>query len=643
MNPNLAEPAVVLDGAISAAEARVKVLLHSDLAWTAVRAVVDEEVVWYVLASRALLEETHAAGTQPLLDVLDRQRHRAEVRGTAGRTRGYTRGRHRIVLDGTEVVGVVPAKEPGVIPGHYRDWLPRFPYRGAGSASSRFLAWPIASAPHHASPGETFLLTVTLSRERRDAPAIDIKLLERETEIELDVDVAAVGLDAPAGWRHTLHVPTSGALPSLDIPLRVRRETAPGPVLIHVAFLHRGIVCGHATCAITIGPASVAAIPGAASPCTIPNADELAADLVVMIRKADGNAATGQYVWSMMSTRAAIDPGPFRLDLGDDARTFARTLMNDIDDTDNTAILDPVLRSIGRKIADRIPPPFWDALRAVADAVAAEGRLPAVLLYSAEEHVPWELALMDPPFAGGPPYLAAQTILGRWLHSQRGTVASSPPSTIPVQDIAVLAPDYGRYGKLPSLDWAVAEAKSIVETYGAIGVMASMEQVRRLVDADVTRGDGSRAEIRIVHFACHGRSDPAQPGDAGLLLGSGRRIPPSVFGASRLGRKFGPLLFLNACQVGAGQRLLAEQAGFAAESLRGGFGAFIAPLWSVDDAQASDVAFRFYEATLRNGVPAGSALREIRSTMSDRAATPIAYVYYGHPRLRLQPATETPA
>jgi CHAT domain-containing protein len=206
-----------------------------------------------------------------------------------------------------------------------------------------------------------------------------------------------------------------------------------------------------------------------------------------------------------------------------------------------------------------------------------------------------------------------------------------------VHDVAVLASEYDESTDLTSLTAALAEAKYMVDAYGAITVEATEDAVRLLLDAKITRNDGSPAEINIVHLACHADSDPTRPGDAGFYLASGRRITPRVFGASKLGSRFGPLLFINACEAGVAQRLLAQTAGFAGVSLRGGFRGFIAPLWSVGDEAASQVAHQFYAAVFGGEIPSvGSVLRDIRrSAMPIHQATPFSYIYYGHPHLRL--------
>ena len=80
-----------------------------------------------------------------------------------------------------------------------------------------------------------------------------------------------------------------------------------------------------------------------------------------------------------------------------------------------------------------------------------------------------------------------------------------------------------------------------------------------------------------------------------------------------------------------------QAAGFPGHFVGVGARGFIAPLWIVDDHQAFELAKRFYHSVLDNDVPVGQALQEERARyQADGPTTPLAYVYYGNPVLRLQ-------
>ena len=127
------------------------------------------------------------------------------------------------------------------------------------------------------------------------------------------------------------------------------------------------------------------------------------------------------------------------------------------------------------------------------------------------------------------------------------------------------------------------------------------------------------------------------PGSDGLILIDGSTLDPIVvLGTPLHGR---PFVFLNACQVAQGDQLLGDQAGLAAAFLSAGASAVIAPLWSIDDQLARQIAARFYERALR-GDPPAEIMRSERAAFLDDPATVsstyMAYQYFGHPGLRLE-------
>jgi CHAT domain-containing protein len=131
-----------------------------------------------------------------------------------------------------------------------------------------------------------------------------------------------------------------------------------------------------------------------------------------------------------------------------------------------------------------------------------------------------------------------------------------------------------------------------------------------------------------------------------LYLDDGTRVLSIGLRSARWARKQRPFLFVNACQVGSAGALLGEWSGFAGNSIHGGFGAFLAPLWSVIDEDAKDFALGFYHSMLaeqktpEETLPtAADVLRRLRGGYKSGTklkATYLAYVFYGHPLLRVR-------
>jgi CHAT domain-containing protein len=111
--------------------------------------------------------------------------------------------------------------------------------------------------------------------------------------------------------------------------------------------------------------------------------------------------------------------------------------------------------------------------------------------------------------------------------------------------------------------------------------------------------------------------------------------PAQVMGVAL---KHRPFVFLNACQVGAGQAVLGDYAGMAASFLYAGASAVIAPLWSVDDKLAHSMALDFYEQALGGSGRPAEILAAYRGAIAGGdgvSGTYLAYQFYGHPLLQL--------
>lgn len=210
--------------------------------------------------------------------------------------------------------------------------------------------------------------------------------------------------------------------------------------------------------------------------------------------------------------------------------------------------------------------------------------------------------------------------------------------------MAAVVGDYAARSGWRKLQQATEEGAQLVQRYQAVQLAADAPQIKKLLSAqlgDLDPGHGAEA----VHFACHGEALQQHALDAAIILADGMRLSPSFFGQSPLGKRSAPFLFMNACQVGKGSELLGSPAGFACMAIKGGFRAFLGPLWSVEDQLARDIALGFYEQAFgdeaRAPRPVAEVLREMRARFADtepNSLTRLAYVFHGHPGLTLRRA-----
>src|SRR5439155_11701406 len=121
-------------------------------------------------------------------------------------------------------------------------------------------------------------------------------------------------------------------------------------------------------------------------------------------------------------------------------------------------------------------------------------------------------------------------------------------------------------------------------------------------------------DATVLHFICHGVSDPSDQGMQKILADAEEIPPTNASGNSGTAeyhtsitageltlcdgvRQFcskRPLIFLNACQVGKVIQTLSGNGGFGPAFLDANAGGVVAPLWSVFDQVAESTAKRFY-------------------------------------------------
>ncbi|MFF2084056.1 CHAT domain-containing protein [Nocardia sp. NPDC058176] len=298
----------------------------------------------------------------------------------------------------------------------------------------------------------------------------------------------------------------------------------------------------------------------------------------------------------------------------------------------------------GDVIHSAIPTGIQTVLR---DLVDGRAEPPTLLLLTEEAFVPWELAVLDPPlrtpFGGESPFLGAHVAMSRWPFSTDGGSRGVNTHRHLVHRHAVVAAEYPeawrtRFRELPH---AVAEARRFATAYAPV---VSVEPTREDIVACLT---GARP-VDLLHLAMHGDYDPSQRED-GLVIPD-PRTERTVFLNSLAVRGLrnnvtSPFVFLNACLLAAADQILGSYAGFAAAVLRTGAVGVVAPIWSVDDADAARIAEWFYQhAYGEQSVPVAELLRRMRAEYTRAAVTAagdrstpteIAYQAFGHPRLTL--------
>jgi hypothetical protein len=535
--------------------------------------------------------------------------------------------------------------------------------------------WPRVDAPAFVPALEPFFVVVGFGMQKQ-ADLIGQQIAfpgdVAYDEIDLTIELcAASGVRALTGWSLALRVsvrnPASAQVTFELIGDEPADAARPLLTMLEVRYVLDGTVCGTAAKPLVVTASTEQAppsckqnhdawnsIPAEASQITL-RADSEVPDLTIEISKPDRNSSSGDYMCRLYSPHTlATDHGPFPMGLGQDAKTFAKAIVEEVRLLAHNPLLNMTLVGYAKLIASCLPVQVFAALREVANA--ATDTVPAVLIVSAEPYIPWELAWIDSPMdPARPQFLGCQTLLGRWLRDAGATAnpvsnpntqrpAIHPIANITVHNLAVMAAYYKPETGLRRLPKAEEEARTIVERHGGLPLPAISESMRDLLGRRLKRRAEFIGGVEAVHFAGHGDYDPAQSDASALFLADGVPLRSTVFRAAEYGGALQPLMFLNACMLGIGGELLGDMAGFPGNSLRGGFGGVLGALWEVDDGLAHDFALEFWQRALPSppatGEPISAILRDLRAKYVHDAkpapdSTHLAYVYYGHPRLTL--------
>lgn len=470
---------------------------------------------------------------------------------------------------------------------------------------------------------------------------------------QLDVDLSADGFRLEGHGIHlrrSLVVSTATPYPSVTVSVVAERDRdLVSQRSIMAMYSVRGKPFGHASRTVTVIASAAEAAPSAAvEEPTAGGIDEAvlagerAPDLTLRITKGN-RRAPGSLVWTLVSPHPVPldpqDPEDRRSDLGGEAETFASELLQAAGSRTGKPLYDH-LRGAGRRdIAGKIP--GW-VVQTLRDVTARCGeRRPRVLVASDEPYVPWELAVLEPPVAAadGSPFLGAQVVLGRWIPGAHNRPPASPTRLeVEVGETALvgcsLYPEVHGFRRLEAAEEEVEALREITTPYHAVEGL----------HAEVSACLDGNPPADVLHFALHGTFDHPVHG-SGLVLVSEVPEKPGSYHIEMLTReqvlardlRRHPFVFLNACQVGAGDEVLGDYGGLVEGFLYAGASAVIAPLWKIDDAVAKEVALDFYREVFGGELPAEVLRRERARFRGEegQSGTCLAYQFYGHPELRM--------
>lgn len=252
-----------------------------------------------------------------------------------------------------------------------------------------------------------------------------------------------------------------------------------------------------------------------------------------------------------------------------------------------------------------------------------------LLVYTDEPYMPWELVHLKPPVGPrqGPPRFLAQQGIVRWQFTP------FPPPVVHVRSgrVRALVPHYA--DPAFQLTEPAFEEQFLAERLGASRVTPTPTGVSKVLRS---------GRFDLLHFSGHGVADPEDILDAKVLLAGRKRggaVVPQYLSATNVSEnarrrsdsESGPIVVLNACQVGRGGQQLSTAGGFAKAFLEAGASVFVSCLWSVREQPSRVFVEELYEQLLQGATVAQASLRAREKAREAGDATWLSYVVYARP------------
>ena len=416
-------------------------------------------------------------------------------------------------------------------------------------------AYALLQAPNEVVVDQEFELTVGLAAEQQPGVA-GLPIVRPPTSVgayvlSVDVDTDGFVLREGETWRNDLRVTADDPYPDLTLHLTpASQHDDVRNTRIEASLSVDGQVIGLAVRDVRVSKTGVAAETASVAEgvnLTVPPADS-APDITIAIRRWD-SSSNGRLRWSVETPHQITRPAISESDIGSEPEKLALDLVRQMTLREGKPGMYETLLGTGRDIADHIPTEVLTAIRDVAKVAPSP---PTCLILSEEPYVPWELAVLDPPLDPTQrPFLATQTVVGRWILRQRPPPNPTPPTDLAVSRLAVVS---GVYDKVPGwarLVEAEEESKDLQRDFGAVGVDASTGPVLECL--------GGTPPADVLHFAVHGKYDPNGIQRGLALVDKQMLIPQQIRAAYPMSAS--PFVFLNACQAGSSEEVLGDYAG----------------------------------------------------------------------------------
>ncbi|MDW8405778.1 CHAT domain-containing protein [Chloroflexus sp.] len=504
----------------------------------------------------------------------------------------------------------------------------------------RFIRYTDISCPRYAQVGERITLTVALTMQQQAESVV--KQAVHVSAGEVKVRLSAPGFELLSPAEQTVIIEPDADSAPVVFHLKGRTE---GQHEIAVQFWQRGNLI-----ATAFVPIEIVAIQPVFAPAIIPSipvnarlGDARPPDLTLVVNHAPNGHTEFMVIGDGVvrfatQTMLAFEPRAFiqhvykeigLLQRGYDSVNEPRALATDQ--------IERRIRTLGHLLWDRLIPPdlkaFYSRERARWRVEDAQDRRWSLLVQSNEADIPWELVR---PYGEGDDqweegFWCETFYFARWLLKRPDTLTGyAPPPRLRLRALAAIVPTC-----YPELR-AVPDEHALLRDLIARHRLADRSPARATEAAVVDLLE--QGGFDWMHIVTHGAFLAESVLHSGALALEDRQwLACSVITGPRIRGKLHaerPAFILNACHAGRSAPMLSGASNWATHLIGSGAGMLIAPLWSVNDALATEFSRAYYDALLNRSQPATLAEAVWHARAAIRRPdepTWLAYSLFAHP------------
>ncbi len=201
-----------------------------------------------------------------------------------------------------------------------------------------------------------------------------------------------------------------------------------------------------------------------------------------------------------------------------------------------------------------------------------------------------------------------------YIPSAKAELEMIPATRNPLQSVIIIE------DPTSTLTFAPIESAQVLQHFKDVRLLGGEAATREKVLDQL-------AGRNVLHFSCHGYSDPIDPMHSSLIMAFDERLTVSDIHTSRV--EAARIVVLSACETGLiGQQTMDEVLGFPVAWMGSGVPCIISSIWSVDDESTAHLMSMFYQNLMVGKMRPDKAMRLAQIQLRD---TTLLNSNFAHP------------